>query len=165
MKVIIFAIIIAATLTFSATGQTKEILKNTLNNEDIIREIIFKKILPEKANIGYLRDFYLSVNDGKNPSNNLLKQFDEYQKKNQVRIKKVSESFISRKDGDSVLNKLTKKQGIIYSVSKLDWKNKDEVKVSAGSYIGNMGSDTCTYILKRKNGVWKIINAEGCVVS
>ncbi|MGI8468873.1 MAG: hypothetical protein ACR2N3_10505 [Pyrinomonadaceae bacterium] len=166
LEIIVLVTMTAIILAFSVAGQTKKNSETSLSDEDTIREIVFKKILPEKtSDIGDLRDFYLSVDDGENPSSNLLKRFDEYQKKNRVKIKRVSESFISKNDGDMVLDEITKKQGILFSVSKLRWKNKDEVKVNAGSYIGNMGSDSCTYILKRQNGEWKIVAAEECVVS
>jgi len=80
-------------------------------------------------------------------------------------LKRVSESFISEPEGDIVLDKKTKRQGYRFSISKLKWISKDEVRVSAGSYSGNMGSDSCVYTLKKENDEWEIASKEECVVS
>ena len=137
-------------------------LMNDLDEEDLIREIVFKKILERwRAPDASLKAFYLSVED-KDPSENLLKKFVG---KYKVPIRKFSDSIIFAPDGDTVLNKNTKEQGVLFSISKIDWKNKNEVVVNAGSYIGNMGGDGCDYVLTKENGSWKIISADKCYVS
>ena len=141
---------------------TSNALINDLDEEDLIREIVFRKILEQwRAPDASLKAFYLSVED-KDPSENLLKKFVG---KYKVPIKKVSDSIIFAPDGDSVLNKNTKEQGVLFSVSKIDWKSKNEVALNAGSYIGNMGSDGCEYMLKKEHDGWKITSADKCYVS
>lgn len=146
----------------TADSKITSSIETKLNDEDSIREIVFKEILKHwiPKSDKNLKAYYLSV-DNKDPSENLLKKFTDYK----VSIKKVSELTISLEDGNSSLDEALKKQGVLFSISKLDWKNKDEVKTNAGSYLGNMGSDGCLYTLKRENGEWKIISAENCFVS
>lgn len=136
---------------------------NKLNDEEAIREIVLKTIIKSSINAPGENSqiFYLAVDDDKDPSDDLLKKFGQYP----ARIKKVSESFLSAPDGDLVLDKITKKPGVIFSVSKITWKNNDEVTVDAGSYIGNMGSNGCKYTLKREKDEWKIVSGQNCFVS
>lgn len=143
---------------------TSNAAANDSSDEDAIREIVFKKILErwQTPADNRLKAYYLAVDDDKDPGENLLKKIVGNYK---IPIKKVSESFTSAKDGDIILNKITKEPGVLFSVSKVNWKNKDEATVSAGSYIGNMGSDGCQYTLKKENGEWKIVGASECYVS
>jgi len=147
----------------TADSKITSVIETKLNDEDSIREIVFKEILKPRISESRKNQkaYYLSVDGGKDPSENLLKKFAAYQ----LSIKKVSELSISIEDGDAALDKALKKQGILLYISKLDWKNKDEVTVEAGSYIGNMGSDGCTYTLKREKEEWKISFLENCFVS
>ena len=135
----------------------------TLSEEDTIREVVFRRIIDPWL-VGEPirpRRFYLSIDDGKNPSVGLLKKLSDIN----ATLKKVTESYISHPEGSIVLDKKTKKQGDRFSVSKLKWITKDEVKLSAGSYSGNMGSDSCEFTLRKDNGNWKIISEEKCVIS
>ena len=173
MKIFILILITfsaAVSLTFGQQRKEfEEDTKNVLSDEDSIREIVFKKILPQKFEVSnsdeYLKDFYLDVDGGKDPSNDLLKKINDYYSDTGIKIMKISECYISESLGSVVLNVLTEKQGVLFSVSKIDWENKDEVKVTAGSYIGNLGSNSCRYTLTRRVGKWEITNAESCVVS
>lgn len=172
--VLITGLIFISTASAQELKKDEKISESILSEEDIIRESIFNKILWKKKVSNpseEFQDFYLSVDDGKDPSLKLLNKFADYAAKYNVIIKKVSECYISAEDGgavlnsDSLLNGVAKKQGVLFSISKLEWKNKNEVTVIAGSYIGNMGSDSCAYTLKRINGDWKIVSAEECVIS
>lgn len=188
MKLFIFTILTTATLCFSVSAQRKAPEKtsaakkavprvevksgktvganlpaNKLSDEDLIRQAVFKSILTPWANSANkeLQTYYLSVDDGKDPSENLLKTFNQFP----TAIRKASESFISKPEGSVVLNKKTKRRGILFSVSKINWKNRDEAVVSAGSYEGNMGSDGCAYTLKRESDGWKIVSKASCYIS
>ena len=131
------------------------------DNEDLIRKVVFTETIrfwnlhPDKT----LKTYYLAVDDDKDPSGKLLEVFASYK----VSIKKASDSFI-KSDG-SVLNKVTKKQGVLFFISKLEWINNNEVKVSAGNQIGNLGGNGCSYKLKKENDEWKIVSTENCYVS
>lgn len=136
---------------------------NSATDEEAILEIIFRKIVePWRSNSDNgLKAYYVSV-DNRDPSDNLLKKLINFK----LPVKKASESYIFKEDGSTVLDKNTKERGVLFSISKLDWKSKNEVKVNAGSYTGNMGSDSCDYVLRKENGEWKITSAEeNCIVS
>lgn len=136
---------------------------NKIGDEDAIREVIFTTLLTQRASTGRrdLNAYYLAVDGAKDPSDDLLKKFAGYP----IPVKKSSESFMSQTDGDVILNAVTKEQGILFSISKIDWINEDVVKANADSYTGSLGGNGCLYILKRENGKWKIATAENCFVS
>ena len=80
-------------------------------------------------------------------------------------LKKGSESFISEKEGSMVRDKKTKKQGALFVIYRLEWVNKNEVKVGAGDEEGNMAAFSCTYFLKREGDKWVMARAEQCAIS
>lgn len=112
MKLFICAVLITIALSFLTSAQTQNTSKTEpdlcvefenggtidLSDEDLIREIVFRKILElRRSNSDKTsKEYYLSIYGGKDPSKNLLKKFADYQ----VTIKKVSELFISVDDSD-----------------------------------------------------------------
>ena len=178
MRLIIYAVLTIIALTFltsvhaqNAIVKSKADLQIEIENvktfnlpdEDLIREIVFRKFLELRHSNSDKNSkvYYLQIDDNKDPSKNLLKKFADYR----VTIKKASELIISVGDSDPVSDSLAKEKGVLFSISKLDWKSKNEVKVNAISYSGNLGSDGCSYTLKRVNGEWKIVSVEDCFVS
>ncbi len=177
MKLFIYTVLIIIALSFLTSAQTQNAAKTEtdlqveaknggtldLTDDDLIREIVFKKFLElRRSNSDKTsKVYYLSIDGGKDPSESLLKKFTDYQ----IPIKKASELIITVDDSDPLSDSLAKEKGVLFSVSKLDWKSKNEVRVNAGSYTGNLGSDGCTYTLKREKGKWKIISVEYCFVS
>ena len=166
MKSFIYVVFILTAFAISVAAQTQNPVKTVVNNlseDDLIREIVFKKILEPfclKPNKN-LKVCYLSVDGGQDPSKDLLKKFSNYK----VSVKKSSDLIVSVENGDIMLNENSKEQGVLFTVSKLEWKSKIEVKVSAVSYIGNMGGNGCDYTLKKENSKWRILSTEKCYVS
>lgn len=149
-------------ITVVKISDHKAVSRNS-NDDDLIREVIFKVNIEQwhKRNTNRkIKSYYLAVDDIQDPSESLIKKFAGYG----FPVKKVSESLIEP-EGSIVTDKKTGKQGIIFSISKLEWKNIDEVKATGGNYMGNMASYYCLYTLRRENGEWKIVSSENCVIS
>lgn len=171
MKLFTNAVLIIITLSFVTLAQTQPanqiLLENnrnvSLTDEDLIREIIFREILDIQCSSSNKTSkvYYLSIDGGKDPSESLLKKFADCK----VIIKKVSESIFSADDSRAFLDVLPNDEDVLFSISKLDWKSKNEVKASATRGTGNLGSNGCTYILKKEKVKWKIISVESCFVS
>jgi hypothetical protein len=180
MKTITYTILITILLTFSVSAQnaartespktenapkTNSNQKNREIEEEMIYEIIFRKVIEpwnsQKNNS--LKVYYFAINGNENPSENTLKKFAD----NKVAVKKISELAPTPPETiiDSLDELLAEKSGVIFSISKLQWKNEFEVLAQAGSYIGNMGSNGCEYTLKKEDGTWKITSEEKCYVS
>lgn len=109
----------------------------------------------------YTTTYYIAVDTDKDPSPELLEEFNGLLRP----VRKASESFISAPDGDVVKDKKTKKDVVLFTVSEIKWINKDEVTLTAGSYMGNMGSDGCLFTIKRIDGVWAISSQKECYIS
>jgi hypothetical protein len=139
-----------------------------LSDEDSIRLLILKKIItpwmkefdPSLA-AHYTTTYYIAVDKNKDPSPELLAKFRGLLRP----VRKSSESFISAPDGDVVKDKKTKKDGVLFRVSEIKWITKDEVTLTAGSYMGNMASDGCLFTIKRVDGVWVIDSQKECYIS
>ncbi|HQU81888.1 MAG TPA: molybdopterin-dependent oxidoreductase [Pyrinomonadaceae bacterium] len=117
------------------------------NENDLIREIVFRKVLENRiASNKAVREYFLLVDGSDDPSENLLKKF-------------ADSKFLMRKASEK------NEKGVLLWINKLTWQSNDEVKVTAGSGTGNLGMDSCNYGLKRENKEWKIISVENCVVS
>ncbi len=145
-------------------NKSSSVVMDNFSEEDAIREIIFRKILEPwfSSNDSGLKNYYLAVDGNKDPREKLLKKLTAEFK---VPLKKSSESIISAEDGDVVLDVISKQRGVLFSISKLEWKSQTEIKASAGIYIGNMGANGCDFTLKKQDGEWKIISSEKCYVS
>jgi len=148
----------------SAIGQTpgpspKANPERSLSKEDALREVVFLSILKRWTDRKDLRLFYLGVDENQDLSKLLLTRLqDKF-----PNIRNDSDCYIDR--DSSVVNDETGERGVRFSISKIAWLNGDKAKVSAGSYVGNMGSDGCDYTLERKKGSWEITLTEKCWIS
>lgn len=171
MKLFINAVLIVITLSFVTLAQTQSANQVAfekdkhinLTDEDLIREIIFREILetPCSNSDKSSKVYYLSIAGGKDPSEGLLKKLADCK----IILKKMSESIISADDSRAFSEILPNREDILFSVSKLDWQNKNEVKATATRGTDNLGSNGYTYILKKEKGKWKIVSVESCFVS
>src|ERR1044072_4261825 len=134
-----------------------------LSDEDAVYEAAFRIMLGRwiSDNTGLYQNYYLKIEGKKDPSGPLMEQLRDLGAK----LRKGSECFSSEKDGSIGLDKVTKKQGILFSVSKLEWISKDEVKFGGHDHEGNMSAFGCTYTLQREDGKWKMAKAVECWVS
>ncbi len=147
--------------TVANLEQPKKEIK--LSDEDAVYEAGFRIMLGRwlSNNTERYPNYYLKIEGKKDPSGPLMEKLSDLG----VQIRKASDCFIFDKDGSIVLDKVTKKQGILFSISKLKWTSKDEVKFGGYDHEGNMGAFGCTYTLKREDGKWKMDKAEECWIS
>ena len=154
MKVVI-AILILMSASFAVQGQKS--LDQKLGRDDLVRYAILSKIigpwLPGKDEPK--RNVYIEI-DGGNPSDELLFKL----RKLDAHLKPWSEAYIDLEDGSSVKDKKTNKQGVMLHVGKINWLGDDEAKASAGSYLGNMADNGCTFTIRRENDAWKIVSVK-----
>jgi hypothetical protein len=144
-------------------GQKAQTTLSELSDEDAIRLVVLQKIIGPwiKDRQESLSALYIAVDGDKDPSQALLARFDGLSRP----VMKASKSFISHPEGSVVKDKKTKKDGVLLTISRIKWKSKDEVTVTAGSYLGNMGSDGCRYKLKRIDGTWVFVAEAECYIS
>jgi hypothetical protein len=165
MRKLIYPVIIVFLLTFTAAAQAVSTPENSdtdaaMSNEDQARKVILEAIFAQQpATYRPLDVYYVAVDDKKDPSELLLKSISGWR----LRVTKASRSFTAR--GSEVVDRKTKKPGVLVTVSKLTWKNKDEVQATGGTYEGNMASLYCRYTARKENGVWKISGAAQCTIS
>jgi hypothetical protein len=134
----------------------------TAEDKDAIYEAVFRIILKRQLyDHAVDQNFYLRVENKKDPSDALMKRLSDLA----LPLRKSSESFISEKDGSSVRDKKTKKQGALFVIYKLQWISNGEVNISAGDEEGNMAAFSCTYALKREGEKWIMVKAEQCSIS
>lgn len=130
------------------------------DGDDEIREVLFLEILgPWIADKSETRSFYLAVDKNKDPSDALLKRL----KRKWSNLRKYSESKLS--DRSLVISRTSGESGVRFSISKIKRISKFHVEAEAGSYVGNMSSDGCTFTLKQEKGTWKIISKKLCFIS
>lgn len=146
--------------TISVENRKDKIVWN-LSEDDKIREIVFKKILENrilKPNKSY--NYYLAIDNGKNPSKDLLGKLSA---DFNIIFKNLSDS-LPEKD-EIIPDNFLEGKGMLLRIYKLERNSKEEVKVSGGSYLGNIASDGCDYTLKKKEGKWNIISIDNCYIS
>jgi hypothetical protein len=165
MRKLTHAVFILFLLTFTTAAQAVSKPENpetdaVMSDEDQARKVILEAVFGQQsATYLPLEVYYVAVDDKKDPSELLLKSISGMR----LHIAKASRSFIAR--SSAVVDRKTKKHGVLVTISKLVWKNKDEVEAAGGTYEGNMASFSCRYTAKRENGVWKISGAAQCMIS
>ena len=140
-------------------SRTSNVQDEKLSDEDSIREIVFVAMLrPWIQNKNNRKTiYYITINDNEDPSDSLLEKLRTLK----GIFEKDSECMIER---GSVVNKTTKKPGVRFSVSKIEWIGTNEVKLSGGSELGYTGGDVCKYTLKRNGDEW-IMSTSDCYIS
>jgi hypothetical protein len=131
-----------------------------LSPDDEIRFVILSEKLkfwiPDTRN----DSICVAVDEG-DPNKHLLAKLKEHSKK----VKAKSACYLDRNDGDLVRDSMSGKQSVMLDVSGIKKLSKNRVEVQAGSYLGNMASDGCNYILELENGKWKIVSSNECFIS
>lgn len=159
MKKCIYAVVFLSIFAFSVSAQISDNKTLKLNDDELIQEVVVKKILEPLQFESDILVIYLSI-DSQNPSDNLLKKLSIYK----LPVKKGSE-FIDVENGGIILDETTYEKGEIIYLSKIKWKNKTEAKISGIFGSGNLGSQGCDYTLKKEDGKWEITSEENCFVS
>lgn len=156
-----FSIAILLVVNAGLYGQIVKSQKLTKGDE--VRLIVLSEILKPRLSARNIAKeiFYIAVDDNQDPSPALLEKLS----KPQMNLMPDSECFLDRDDGDSVRNVSTGERGVRLRVSKIKWLKPTLAELTGGSYVGNMGSDGCKYIVERKDSEWKIVSVTECYVS
>jgi hypothetical protein len=121
--------------------------------EDDIREAVFRWQFDhnvsgqqKKAKV-----YFLSVGDNYgDPSDEFIKRFAD----NKPPVRKRSECTADA--GKGVLDKKTGGQGLIFNVTRIQWKSDTEVEVEGGYYEAGLSASGNTYTLKKDKGKWQV---------
>lgn len=165
MKLVVFSVFSILAFSMACFAQNE---KPKLSDVDQIRLRVFQELLkpwlpkPRRDQSPYLaKAFYFQIEDEKDPSKELIGALGE----GRVPFRAASRSYISDPDGGIVLDKKTGERGILFTIYKLKWKDRDEAVVSAGNHEGNMSAFSCDYSVKRQDSVWQLVAAANCVIS
>ena len=123
--------------------------------EDDIREAVFRWQFDHNVSGQQKRAkvYFLSVGEKYgDPSDEFLKRFAD----NQPPVRKRSECTADA--GKGVLDKKTGEQGLVFNVTRIQWKSDTEVEVEGGYYEAGLSASGNIYTLKKDQGKWKVVN-------
>jgi len=123
--------------------------------EDDIREAVFRWQFDHNVSGQQKRAkvYFLSVGEKYgDPSDEFLKRFAD----NQPPVRKRSECTADA--GKGVLDKKTGEQGLVFNVTRIQWKSDTEVEVEGGYYEAGLSASGNIYTLKKEQGKWKVVN-------
>lgn len=154
MKLLLYflSLTLFSTLAFNQERVTGEVEKKSSEIniaprkevEDELRFLLIKSVFAQWPDVARKRNRYLRVDDEQKPRTSLKKRLN-------------AEGFIFK---SSFLDR-----GLLVWVSKFRWINDSEVDASAGYYLGNMASGSCTYKLKKVEALWQIVSFDNCSIS
>lgn len=126
-----------------------------MTRDDAVREVVFRYQFAhnDAALIDMRRAtaFYLSVGvEAADPSDDLIRRFVGMVPP----VKTVSQCMVD--PGQNVVDKETRKRGVIFSLTALTWQSATEVTVEGGYYDDNHSAAGHTYRVVRRNGQWVV---------
>jgi hypothetical protein len=122
---------------------------------DDIREAVFRWQFHHNASGQQKKAqvYFLQVGEnGDDPTDEFIKRFADH--KPPVRKRSAS----SEDHGRGVRDKQTGERGLIFRVSKIEWRTDAEVEVKGGYYEANLSASGNTYTVKKQDGKWKVTN-------
>lgn len=153
----VLLLMVFAARTLFAQEQTYTV--RSLTEEDQIRFVVLADLLKKESREELIR--CVAVDDKKNPSKALLSKLKQLHPK----VRSNAGCYVDKNDGDSVVDGVTGKDPLMFTVSKLKRLEKDRVEVSASNYEANMASFGCKYLVIRDNDKWKVESASDCYIS
>lgn len=151
--VIPFVILLVLILSHCEHSITDITPKST--KEDDIRETVFRyqfehnaSGLQQNAKVYFLS--LGSLGETKDPSDEFMKRFRGHK----PAVKKVSQSTVSVFEG--VKDEDTGEQGLIFRVTRIEWKNDVEVEVQGGYYESGLSASGNIYRVRREGGKWVV---------
>lgn len=153
----VLLLMVFAARTLFAQEQTYTV--RSLTEEDQIRFVVLADLLKKESREELTR--CVAVDDKKNPSKALLSKLKQLHPK----VRSNAGCYVDKNDGDSVVDGVTGKDALMFTVSKLKRLEKDRVEVSASNYEANMASFGCKYLVIRDNDKWKVESASDCYIS
>lgn len=157
--VFVFVLFLMAFADQSLLAQKQTDTVGSLNEDDQIRFLVLTDLLKRESREKLTR--CVAVDDKKNPSNGLLNKLQQLHPK----VRSNARCYIDKNDGDSVVDCVTGKDALLFTVSQLKRIDKDRVEVSASNYEANMASFGCKYLVIRKNDTWKVESVSDCYIS
>lgn len=122
---------------------------------DDIREAVFRWQFDHNAS-GVQKKaqaYFLEVGEkGGDPTEDLLKRFTDHKPP----VRKVSACTASADKG--VLDKKTGERGLIFRITRIEWRSDSEVDVIGGYYEAGESGSGNTYTVKKEKGRWKVTN-------
>lgn len=153
----VLLLMVFAARTLFAQEQTYTV--RSLTEEDQIRFVVLADLLKKESREELIR--CVAVDDKKNPIKALLSKLKQLHPK----VRSNAGCYVDKNDGDSVVDGVTGKDPLMFTVSKLKRLEKDRVEVSASNYEANMASFGCKYLVIRDNDKWKVESASDCYIS
>lgn len=153
----VLLLMVFAARTLFAQEQTYTV--RSLTEEDQIRFVVLADLLKKESREELTR--CVAVDDKKNPIKALLSKLKQLHPK----VRSNAGCYVDKNDGDSVVDGVTGKDPLMFTVSKLKRLEKDRVEVSASNYEANMASFGCKYLVIRDNDKWKVESASDCYIS
>lgn len=141
--------------------------------EDDIREAVLKKEMKEWTESGDKNEaeakdssdksiaahlnfkiFFVSISS-RDPTDEFLRRFSDIPRT----IKKKSDSEINKKSRLAVVDRKTRRFGIIFYTDKLYWLSDSRVEMEGGYHCDGLCAANVTYVVNRENGKW-IVKSE-----
>jgi len=123
--------------------------------EDKIREAVFRKMLPSRNSD--IEAFFLSDENG-DPSDELIHKLSDYP------VFKGSECVGSSNLLDGVWHKITKKKGVILSISELCWVTDSKVYVKCCFYVHGLHAFGYNYVVQH-GYKWRVTRVDRTWIS
>ncbi|MDQ7823863.1 MAG: hypothetical protein RDV48_13775 [Candidatus Eremiobacteraeota bacterium] len=102
--------------------------------------------------------YFLSTLDGRDPGDNVIRHFSGHRppvkKKSQCEVKQVGL-------GDSVIDKETGEEGLLFRVDSIKWISWSRAEVKGGYYEGSLSASGNKYSVLRKGWKW-IVTEDIC---
>jgi hypothetical protein len=119
---------------------------------DDIREAVFRWQFDHNASGQQkkARIYFLEVGEKPgDPTDQFMNRFADHKPP----VRKVSACTLNTGE---VRNKKTREKGLIFRVTKIEWKSDIEVEVTGGYHEALLSSSGNTYTVKKENGKWKV---------
>jgi hypothetical protein len=128
-----------------------------LSEEDQIREAVFRYQFEFNASgLGQAANVYfLSAEGEKDPSPQLLQQFDGHR----PAVKPVSASTLEPGTAQ-VLDRESGLPGLIFRITEIRWQGDDEVEVDGGYYEASESASGNTYSVVKQGGSWQVVDRQ-----
>jgi len=128
-----------------------------LSEEDQIREVVFRYQFEHNVS-GQKQEansYYLEVEEGADPSRQLLARFDGHQPPVQPASASTLEAGTAL-----VLDRETGLSGLIFRVDEIRWLGEDEVEVDGGYEEASESGSGNTYLVAREERGWEVMGME-----
>ena len=120
---------------------------------DDIHEATFRYMFTKNASgLQQKAGVYCLSIDGKDPTDAFMKRFDSHRPP----VKRVTECEVT--DLSGVQDRQTGQRGLIFRIQKVQLTGASGAAVEGGYYEGNMSASGNTYLLEKKQGVWKVVS-------